>query len=239
MEAVDAALVGEYDFEFRALSHAVRYREWIHSAFAPYLRGRVIEVGCGVGQFTHHLLQTPGLASIDAIEPDASLARQFSVADPRVTLRAGVSQQFSDPSMFDAAVSVNVLEHIEKDEEELRHYAHLLKPGIGHLCILVPARMEIYSPIDKKFGHWRRYSTTGLRAKLERAGFRIVSLSYFNLVGYFTWLVVFKLLRSLSFKESSMQVFDRFVVPVARIVDRLPGAKLLGQSVIAVATPRE
>jgi SAM-dependent methyltransferase len=234
---MEGSLVGEYDFEFRALIHAVQYREWIRSIFQPYLHGRVLEVGCGVGQFTRHLLMTPGIAALDALEPDDALAAQFAITDSRVTRHSGFSQQFADPGIFDAVVSINVLEHIERDDPELDQYAHILKPGTGHLCILVPGRKELYSPIDRKFGHWRRYTTAELNGKLERAGFRPLYVRYFNLVGYFTWLLNFRLMGSLSFSESSVQFFDRFIVPVAKAIDGA-GVRPIGQSVVAIATPR-
>jgi len=40
------------DFEFAALSEARNYRDALLREFAAHLRGRVLEVGAGVGQIT-------------------------------------------------------------------------------------------------------------------------------------------------------------------------------------------
>ena len=51
--------------------------------------------------------------------------------------------------------------------------------------VLSLARPEIYSEIDKDFGHFRRYTRHELRQKLERAGFQVLRLRYYNIAGYF------------------------------------------------------
>ena len=40
------------DFEFKALAEANFYRKAIVQEFLPYLKGRVIDMGAGVGQMT-------------------------------------------------------------------------------------------------------------------------------------------------------------------------------------------
>ena len=90
-------------------------------------------------------------------------------------------------SAWGAVVSVNVLEHIYEDDTELARWRQKLAARGGHLCLFVPARPEIYAPIDRDFGHHRRYTRPQLRSKLEGAGFSIIRLNYFNWVGYFAW----------------------------------------------------
>jgi len=55
----------------------------------------------------------------------------------------------------------------------------------------VPARPEIYAPIDRDFGTSAVTPKPELRAKLERAGFEVVRLRYYNFVGYFAWWLSF------------------------------------------------
>ena len=59
---------------------------------------------------------------------------------------------------WNAILNVNVLEHIKEDERELVIYRQKLAREKGTLCLFVPARPEIYAPIDKDFGHFRRYT---------------------------------------------------------------------------------
>lgn len=68
----------------------------------------------------------------------------------------------------DAIVSVNVLEHIARDQAELVAYRSLLGRTSGCLCLFVPAGPGIYAPIDRDFGHHRRYTRPELDRKLPR-----------------------------------------------------------------------
>jgi hypothetical protein len=111
----------------------------------------------------------------------------------------------------------------------------LLRPRHGALCLFVPARPEIYAPMDKDFGHFRRYKSDELRDKLRRAGFTIERFHYFNLVGYFAWWLNFCLLKKRVFEAQKVRAYDRIIFP---IVHRLE-SKLLrppfGQSLLTVA----
>jgi hypothetical protein len=83
------------------------------------------------------------------------------------------------------AISGELPEHTEEDEAELKRYSQLLRARRGALCLFVPARPEIYAPIDKDFGHFRRYTYSELRQKLQRAGFTIEHQHYFNFARIF------------------------------------------------------
>jgi len=92
---------------------------------------------------------------------------------------------------WNAILSINVLEHIERDQEELAAYHSLLRPARGALCLFVPARPEIYAPIDRDFGHFRRYNAIGATQETGNGWIRAVEPSYYNLAGYFAWWRVF------------------------------------------------
>ena len=84
---------------------------------------------------------------------------------------------------------LDVLEHIKEDAAAVRHVAEVLVPG-GVFLLTVPALMGLWSRHDTANRHYRRYTRGSLRAVLEGAGFRIVSLKYF-----FMWTVGPMLLR--------------------------------------------
>lgn len=76
----------------------------------------VMDLGCGDGALLAHLVGLPALATIVGVELDAAaLAR--AAADPRIAARARlVCGSLTDPALlpkgFDAAVLVEVIEHL-------------------------------------------------------------------------------------------------------------------------------
>lgn len=226
------------DFEFAALGEARNYRAALRDAFAPYLRGAVLEVGAGIGQFTRELRSLGSISRLLAIEPDPrfqpGLVREVGEAG---VLR-GTAADLPPGEAWDAIVSINCLEHIQDDVAELARYRTLLAARGGHLCLFVPARPEIYAPLDHDFGHHRRYTLPGLQERLDGAGLDAIELRYFNLVGYFAWWFSFCLLKQRGFNPAAVRGFDRLVFPAVAWAERTLGAPPFGQSLLAVARAR-
>lgn len=226
------------DFEFTALAEAHNYRRALFAEFGPYLRGEVLEVGAGIGQMTEHLVKLPGVRRAVAIEPDPKFCARHRTQFPAHELVEGTISNLPTGSSWDAILSANVLEHIRDDEDELNRYAGLLRERHGALCLFVPARPEIYAPIDKDFGHFRRYTRPELRDKLARAGFQSVKLHYFNCAGYFAWWLNFCLLRKRRFEPQKVRFFDRVIFPIVHAMESKILRPPFGQSLLAVAKSR-
>jgi SAM-dependent methyltransferase len=225
------------DFEFAALGEAANYRRALMREFGPWLRGRVLEVGAGIGQMSAELRRQPGISELVAVEPEERFSEPFRKAVPNVRLVNGTVAALGADHAWDAIVSINVLEHIEEDGRELERYRDLLCEKRGALCLFVPARPEIYAPIDEDFGHFRRYTHGGLKSKLSVAGFALTRLRYFNLIGYFGWWWTFRVLKKRCFDRGTVRLFDRGIFPLASAIERvLPGLPF-GQSLLAVARP--
>jgi SAM-dependent methyltransferase len=225
-------------FEFDALHEAKNYRDALVREFSPFLTGRVIEIGSGIGQVTDLIRQLPGVEYLQAVEPDPGFCYKFRKTHPGQPLIEGTIDAIPEETEWNAILSVNVLEHIRADQAELIHYHRLLKNKEGCLNLLVPARREIYAPIDKDFGHHRRYTKRELKEKLQSAGFEIVRLRYFNFVGYFAWWLLFCVLRKRRFKVDSVRFFDRVIFPMVHQLETKGMAPPFGQSLLAVGRAR-
>jgi SAM-dependent methyltransferase len=223
------------DFEFNALREAENYRRALWKMFAPHLRGRVIEVGAGIGQFTALLRESKQMEYLLAIEPDPRFCAEFRRTMPDQPLFEGSFSSLGNSGPWNGIVSVNVLEHIRDDEAELGLYAKALGKSRGRLCLYVPARQEIYAPIEIDFGHYRRYSKRGLRKKLKRAGFTILELHYFNFIGYFAWWFNFRIRGQRTFDQKLLRLFDRAIFPVGFALESYLGWPPIGQSLVAIA----
>jgi len=235
MESFPNSSASTEDFEFSALKEAIHYPKAIVREFSPYLRGDIVEVGAGIGQMARHFARETKIESFTAVEPDARFANEFRNACPDLTLVEGMARSLTLPDGCDAIVSVNVLEHIEDDVDELKQYMKLLKPRRGHVCILAPARPEIFSKIDQDFGHFRRYTRSSISKALVSAGFQPIKIHYFNFAGYFAWWLNFKLLEQRSFNPVMVRLYDQVIFRYCHIIEKGIHRPPLGQSVIAVA----
>jgi len=223
------------NFEFAALSEARNYRAAIAKLFSPYLTGDILEIGAGIGQMLEDVQRICTPRSIAAVEPDGGFFSELQRRLPDAKVWHGLEENLPSNESFDAILSVNVLEHIEKDTEELKRWRERLLPRKGCLCLLVPARPELYCLMDLDFGHFRRYTRKDLTKKLSAAGFIDAKVKYFNVVGYFAWLLNFKILNSRHFNPAAVRSFDRFIFPVSQQIENAIGWRPFGQSLIAVA----
>jgi SAM-dependent methyltransferase len=226
------------DFEFAALSEARNYRNALLREFSEHLRGRVLEVGAGIGQITRELLQNRAVTKVVSIEPHPDFAGRLRAGFPGHTVVEGTVEDLKGEENWNAIICINVLEHIEDDGRELKNYHRRLVHENGKLCLFVPARPEIYAPIDRDFGHFRRYTKPDLRGKLERAGFQVERLRYYNFAGYFGWWLTFCLLKKRHFNPGAVRLFDRFIFPPMNGFETRVCPPFIGQSLLATARAR-
>jgi hypothetical protein len=217
------------------LSEAVRYRRWLAALARPYLGEHPIEVGSGTGDYAVEWVRHVG--RFTATEAEESRLRTLrdrfaghtAIAIRRLMLGEATGDGYSEHS---AAVAYNVLEHIPDDVAALRHMAALVRPG-GAVVLIVPAFPSAMSRFDLDIGHQRRYTRAGLRAVLGDAGLAVERLRYVNPIGLLAWYVIVKGLDRTPRDGAALRLYDRWVIPVARALDRVPAP--FGQSVFAVA----
>ena len=140
-------------------------RSALHQAMrdcAHALNGRLLDVGCGIKPY-RSLFKVTEYVGLDI---DSPVARQRGVAD---VFYSGQGFPFEARS-FDAVLCNQVLEHVFNPDEFLAEIERVLRPG-GKLLLTVPFVWDEHEqPWD-----YARYSSFGLKALLEKRGFRIVS----------------------------------------------------------------
>lgn len=126
------------------------------------LDGRLLDVGCGSKPY-RSLFRVTEYVGLDIDNP---VARQRGVAD---VFYSGKDFPFEAKS-FDSVLCNQVLEHVFNPDEFLAEIERVLRPG-GTLLLTVPFVWDEHEqPWD-----FARYSSFGLKALLEKQGFRIVS----------------------------------------------------------------
>src|SRR4051812_17571314 len=215
------------------LATAVNHRRWFVELALPYLGDNPIEIGSGLGDYAlewaEHL---PRFTATEA-DPDRLVLLKDRLADkPEIDVREMLLPT-TDRGDYSAAVSYNVLEHIDDHVGALRSMATLVRPG-GRVILIVPAFMFAMSQVDIATGHVRRYTKKSMRAAMTEAGLTIEKLHYANalgLIGYYMATSVFKLMP----KEGPMvKFYDRFVLPVTKAAETVVRPPF-GQSVFVVA----
>jgi 2-polyprenyl-3-methyl-5-hydroxy-6-metoxy-1,4-benzoquinol methylase len=210
-----------------------RYNRWIFDLIRPDIRGKILEIGAGTGKFSAQLRSLG--SSLTAVEPSVRLGkhlRERVVQIPDVTIVEGVLSDVTERE-FDAAVMLNVLEHIEDDGAVLTEVLERLAPG-GTLSIWVPAFEFLYSDFDKKVGHFRRYRKPQLVQVVTAAGFTVRSARYVNLPGFFAWWLTMRATKSDLDGGRLTDIYDRIVVPVTSRVEKIIHPPF-GLSVLLVA----
>lgn len=198
---------------------AANYRRWIVEGLAPYLGKKVAEVGAGIGSITRVILEHP-VDHLVAFEPSSNMFPQLAAAvrsEPRATAVHGLFGAGQAGQEFDSVAYINVLEHVEREREELSAAHAALRPG-GHLLVFVPALAWLFSSFDREIGHFRRYSRDGLERVVTHAGFEVVESRYFDIAGILPWYVHFTLL-GLGMGRGSVSLYDRLVVPPMRVLE--------------------
>jgi len=215
------------------LATAVNHRRWFIELALPYLGDDPIEIGSGLGDYA--LEWSDHLARFTATEadPDRLVLLKERLADRTNVEVRQMLLPTSESGQYSAAVSYNVLEHIEDHATALRSMATLVRPG-GKVILIVPAFMFAMSNVDIATGHVRRYTKKSMRAVMAEAGLEIEKLHYANalgLIGYYAATSVFKL----SPKEGPMvKIYDTLVLPVTKAMESVVRPPF-GQSVFVVA----
>jgi 2-polyprenyl-3-methyl-5-hydroxy-6-metoxy-1,4-benzoquinol methylase len=205
------------------------------SVFEEFIGNRVLEIGCGTGNLTSHLLQKAKEVTAIDIHPDYLELLSRVVQVPQGHTLTVRNQNFLEDmnglTGYSTVILINVLEHLPEPEEALRRIYYTLIPG-GRVVVLVPALEFLFSRFDRLIGHYRRYTRQSLANDLTSSGFRIKKDIYFNILGIAGWWWRFCLLKREYFTTRAVGLFEN-IAPVLRVIESaIPPP--VGLSVIAV-----
>jgi SAM-dependent methyltransferase len=218
----DRLLIGEVD-------------QWLYEEIEPYLGQRVLEIGCGLGNFARYLVGRELYIGTDvsqsSVEHLRGLYQGYSNVD--VVVADATSAEFRDLGRrnIDTVFSLNVFEHIDDHLAALDNAQALLQPG-GRLILVVPAHSWLYGTIDRAIGHYRRYDKAMMAGLFERVGLTCVAQKYINGVGALGWLTSSRIRRQETPPATQLRLFNTLVPYVKRIERLVPTP--FGISLLAV-----
>ncbi|MBK7381890.1 MAG: class I SAM-dependent methyltransferase [Flavobacteriales bacterium] len=208
--------------ELDLFQHAQKWKRYYAGMLRPYVRGRVLDAGCGMGVNAEYLVND-AVTSYTFLEPDGALLDRVPTQVTKPILRDGERVRGTTSDLaerrFDTILYLDVIEHIDDAKAELHRAYELLEPG-GHLLIVVPAFNFLYSPFDKAIGHFRRYDR-GILANEMPSGMERITTRYLDSLGMLMSLGNKFFLKQSEPKLTQVLFWDRNVVPLSRIADKV------------------
>lgn len=186
----------------------------------------VLEVGAGIGGLSSILIPQLKFKTWTLLEPDdlnfRKLEIKFSDSLQKNKLRflhKKIEEFLKFQKNYDIILLADVLEHLYDDKKILLKLFNMLSCK-GKIIIFVPAHQFIYSNFDKQIGHYRRYNFKMLKQILPRKG-NIKYFKYIDSLGFFASLSNKFFLKSHNPSLSQILFWDRVIIPLSRIIDKL------------------
>ena len=192
-------------------------------------RDRILDFGAGRGDFARSLRERGH--EVVCVEPEPALQPILQ----ELGLEAHLTLSEIRSKSVDGIYTLNVLEHIEDDEATLTQLHDRLSER-GLIFIYVPAFQVLFSSMDRRVGHVRRYRLGELVTKCRRAGIVVQKARYCDSLGFVASLV-YKLTnrRDGTINLRSLVLYDQAIFPISRLIDTATG-KLFGKNIWLVGS---
>lgn len=140
-----------------------------------------------------------------------------------------------EDNSLDFVYSSNVLEHVEDDFEAVKNIAKKMRKN-SRIVFYVPAFPLLYSKMDERVGHHRRYTKKRLLEAFKKADFSVKEIFFVDSLGFFTTLI-FKIIGNKEGKTSNSMLlfYDRILYPISKILDNICCKFFVGKNLLIAA----
>jgi SAM-dependent methyltransferase len=207
------------------------YNSFIVTKFMKHCQAlSVVDFGAGIGTLSSIWKKLNKNVSITCVELDQN---QIRIIKER---GLAAREDFPPGLKFDYIFTSNVLEHIKDDQSTLSSFFNHLKIN-GKLGVFVPANQFLFSHIDKKLQHFRRYSKVELEEKVRKAGFKIDECYFVDSLGVFAWLFIKVFKIEISPEGSNLlKIYDKIIWPISMTFDYLGLRYFFGKNLLLLAS---
>jgi len=153
-------------------------RQYLKKLRPDVSRPSICDIGTGCGLNLAELSREYDVTGMDVSDEAIAFCRQRG--GKVIKGRLPDSVPFSAGS-FDAVLLLDVLEHVEQDQEALTSASRIIDDG-GLVIATVPAYPRLWTKRDDFHGHRRRYTRREFAKVIREAGLRVVLLTYFNTI---------------------------------------------------------
>jgi len=164
-------------------------KHWLAKVFhGQKQKPLVIDTGTGTGIMVQELGD-----SYEAFGSDIFYESGTSLPVNRLVRADATALPFPD-NTADAAISLDLLEHLPDDLAGIRELARITKPG-GYIFVNVPAFALLWSDWDEAMSHKRRYLKSEIEAMAQKAGLKIIFARYVNSLPFLP-ILIYRMLRT-------------------------------------------
>lgn len=139
-------------------------------------QSKILDIGCGTGGFASYISKDYDISCLDTSTTALDYCKKRGLSN---LYNSTIAELPDEAKPFDAAIMLDVLEHIEDDKSALKDVHGILKEG-GYYIMSVPAYKWMWSKHDEIHMHYRRYTKKEVTNLIEKAGFEIKYSSHFN-----------------------------------------------------------
>jgi SAM-dependent methyltransferase len=133
-----------------------------------------------------------------------------------------------DIKQFDTIIMMDVIEHIENDDEFLINTIGPLLKNNGKIIMTIPAYQFLYSKHDEVLKHYRRYNIKMIKNLCNKSNFRIKRYHYFYFLLLFPRLLTKKRENKINdWKFNEKSLITRFIKTILNIDYKI--SSLLGK----------
>ena len=112
----------------------------------------------------------------------------------------------------------------------------------GILAVYVPALPFLFSQLDHKVGHFRRYTKRELESKLLNSGYEVEKIEYVDSLGVLAALLT----KAIGYKNQaglgstrSLLIYDKVIFPISKVLDQMFMKHVLGKNLFVRARPTQ
>jgi trans-aconitate methyltransferase len=154
-----------------------KFIQRIVKEFAPE-SFRILDIGCGDGYIAQQLLKD--LSPSEYIGIDTNLTSEqidfYNKKNPEVTFSN--DGKYASGKQFDLVLLLDVIEHIEDDENFIMQIVSENLVNNSKMLITVPAFPFLYGSHDTLLGHHRRYTQNKLKGIVKKSNCKTLASGY-------------------------------------------------------------
>lgn len=167
---------------------------------------KILDAGCGTGFNFEVLSEFGDVYGVDLSQTGLEECKKLNYK----SLELKDVNKLNYENYFDVVIAIELIEHIENDEETIANFKKYLKND-GLLIITTPAFKFLWSKDDELAMHKRRYSKKRLKNILKNSGLKIEYLGYRYFLFFLPASLIFFIQKKRKKKKNSLEYTPKWI----------------------------